>query len=115
MSEELVDHKVVIDDHVEVTLKIPKVMSALELKGLTTKATKLFNLAEVPIVQKKPVQKKPVQKKNGYGWTPEMDAKLMQMKREGKSLRAIGQAIGRSDATVYNHVARLKKQGRWKE
>ena len=51
MEEELVEHIVDIDQYVSVTLKIPKVMTALELKGLTMKANKLFNLAEVPIVQ----------------------------------------------------------------
>jgi hypothetical protein len=48
-EEELVQHVVEIDNYTEVTLKIPKRLSVMALKGLLTKANKMFNIAEVPI------------------------------------------------------------------
>lgn len=48
-ENELVPHIVEIDNYTEVTLKIPKRLSVMALKGLLTKANKMFNIAEVPI------------------------------------------------------------------
>ena len=50
---ELLEHEIVIDEHIKVTLMIPKKLSALELKALMVKSNKLFNLSEVPIINKK--------------------------------------------------------------
>ena len=50
---ELLEHEVVIDEHIKVTLMIPKKLSALELKALMVKSNKLFNLSEVPIISEK--------------------------------------------------------------
>lgn len=65
---EIVEHEVEIDDNISATLKIPKKMTAIDLKSLMLKANKMFNLAEVPIMAKR----------NGYAkrnyanqWTPE--------------------------------------------
>ena len=49
MQSELIEHTVEIDEYLSATIKIPKVLDALELKALMAKANKLFNLAEVPI------------------------------------------------------------------
>ena len=57
-NEGMVEHKVEIDEYVSVTLKIPKVLTAIELKALMYKANKLFNLAEVPLVPGKGARQK---------------------------------------------------------
>lgn len=53
MNEDIVEHKVEIDDSISATLKIPKVLTAIDLKALMHKANKLFNLAEVNIQDRK--------------------------------------------------------------
>ena len=57
-KNEMIEHTIEIDEYVSVTLKIPKVLTAIELKALMYKANKLFNLAEVPLTPgKRPRQK----------------------------------------------------------
>lgn len=48
-ENELIEHKIEIDEYVSATLRIPKVLTAIELKALMIKANKLFNLADVPL------------------------------------------------------------------
>lgn len=51
-NNETYDHIIEIDQYTELILKIPKKMNAVELKGLCTKATKLFNMSEIPLPKK---------------------------------------------------------------
>lgn len=53
MTYDMVEHTVEIDEYISATIKIPKKLTAIELKALMVKANKLFNLAEVPIVAKR--------------------------------------------------------------
>lgn len=46
---ETIEHDVIVDDNISVKLKIPKVMTAIELKALSMKADKLFKLSDVNI------------------------------------------------------------------
>jgi hypothetical protein len=48
---EMIEHEVVVDDYITVKLKIPKVLTAMDLKGLMMKTNKLFNMSEVAIQQ----------------------------------------------------------------
>ena len=50
MQSELIEHIVEIDKYMNVNIKIPKILTAMEFKALTSKADKLFKLADVPIV-----------------------------------------------------------------
>ena len=52
-ENELIEHKIKIDEYISAEIKIPKVLTAMDLKALMYKANKLFNLAEVPIVEKR--------------------------------------------------------------
>lgn len=52
-SEDIVEHIVEIDSYVSVTIKIPKRLSAIDLKALMAKANKMFNLSETPIIEKR--------------------------------------------------------------
>lgn len=56
-EKELIEHKLVLDEFLELSIKIPRVLTATDFKALTTKANKLFRLADVPIVEdRKPRQ-----------------------------------------------------------
>lgn len=50
---EIIEHIVEIDNYLSATLKIPKKLTAIELKALMMKANKLFNLSETPLVEKR--------------------------------------------------------------
>lgn len=50
-------HNIKIDDYTELTLKIPEVMTPIELKALMYKANKIFNLSDVPINESRPIKK----------------------------------------------------------
>ncbi|KKM60141.1 hypothetical protein LCGC14_1544840 [marine sediment metagenome] len=54
-ENEIVEHTVEIDDYVSVKLKIPKVMTAMDMKALMQKANKLFTLSDTPMI---PIQKR---------------------------------------------------------
>ena len=46
---EILTHYIKVDDYTELVLKIPKVLTAIELKALMVKANKIFNISEVPM------------------------------------------------------------------
>ncbi len=105
MNQKLVEHTIVVDEHVEVTLKIPKVMNALELKSLSTKATKLFNLAEVPIVNNKT---------RGNGWSNQMERILYTLKTTTKlGWDDIGKKVGKTGGQCLAKTMYMKKTGKW--
>jgi len=54
MKMEKIEHEILVNDYIKVILSsIPKVMTPLDFKALTHKANKLFNIGEVPIVEKR--------------------------------------------------------------
>lgn len=58
MEEKLITHKVRIDKYLTAELAIPETMTAMDLKALMSKATRLFNLSEVPMEDGKSREKK---------------------------------------------------------
>jgi hypothetical protein len=58
---EKISHKIIIDEYIEVTLKIPKVITAMGLKALMLKANKLFNLSDALVEE--------TSKKRSYNYT----------------------------------------------
>jgi len=68
MEQELCEHIIKIDDYLQVTMKIPKVLDAMTFKGITSKASKLFNLSDVAIDEDVPKRKynKSGNYKNGH-------------------------------------------------
>lgn len=52
-ERELIEHRIEIDEYASAILRIPKVLTAIDLKSLMNKANKLFNLAEIPLVPHK--------------------------------------------------------------
>lgn len=84
MSEELIEHTIIVDEHISVQMKIPKELDALALKGLMVKANRLMNLSEVQIqTQKKSVKKS--QQNGNFDWTPERLSELKQMTKTAAS------------------------------
>ena len=41
MTNELIEHSIVVDEYITATIKIPKQLNAMEFKALATKANKL--------------------------------------------------------------------------
>jgi hypothetical protein len=109
-KDELITHTVKIDKYIELNLNIPKVMTPMELKALTTKANKIFNLAEVPIVEKK---KRGLYGRNGY-FKPHMDAQLYKLREiQHKSWGKIAKIMNEDKDRVNKRVYYLKNKGRW--
>lgn len=50
METKNVKHEIIIDEYITTSIMIPERMTALEFKAITTKANKLFNISDVPIV-----------------------------------------------------------------
>jgi len=117
-ENERIEHIVEVDEYLEVKLKIPKRLNAMSLKALMTKATKLFNMAEIPIVQKRTYNKS----KNGNRYnSPYSEEALVELKKwvknkisykkivEKLKARGIEQTVKQVQAKVYN----LKAHGKW--
>ena len=57
MNEELIEHEIVIDEYMTATLKIPKVLTAMELAALMAKAKKMFNISDAQTEQQHSVKR----------------------------------------------------------
>lgn len=109
-SVELVDHKVEIDKYTELTLKIPKVMTALELKALTVKANKIFNLSEVPLVAKRSYRSD----SDRVQFTGELDKQIYKHREIGKlAWDEIAKDMKIAENKLQTRMYRLKREGLW--
>jgi hypothetical protein len=106
---ELIEHTVIVDEHITVQMKIPKELDALALKGLMLKANKLMSLGEVTLQTKKPARNQPV--KNGkFDWTQKRVSELQELAKtsasaqEGIRLFANkhGVSVGATQAKYYS-------------
>ena len=114
VDEELIAHTVNVDKYTELTLKIPKVMTALDLKSLTLKANKIFNLSEVPLVSRK--QSSSSNGDTKFYFTDALDGKLYKLRETNKKpwkqiAEEFGISVKRCEKRMYN----LKGKGRWSE
>jgi hypothetical protein len=109
MDNEMFEHIVEVDPMIEVRMKIPKRITALELKALMSKATKLFNLAEVPI-REKPTQKPKVDgrkhngRKKGSGyelWTKPMIKDMLVLKKNTENMSEVAHVLNEKYNTDY--------------
>lgn len=112
-TEELVEHTIEIDKYTQLTLKIPKVMSAMDLKGLMVKANKIFNVSEVSITGRNGRMGRPPGSGRGHRlFTPEIDAKMYKLRETDKlSWSKIDDALGITNTDKHYHY--LKKKNRW--
>lgn len=107
-ANEMVQHTIVIDKYATAVLSIPKVMDAMQFKGLVVKANKLFNLSTDEVIESMARKTSPVaqadrvmknleagltptgrKKRTVEGpqvkWTRAMDEALVKMFAAGKS------------------------------
>ncbi len=108
---ELIDHKIKIDEYTELTLKIPDVMTPIELKALMYKANKIFNLSDVPIIEKN------YQTTSRHGrFNYEMKQKLYKLKEINKvDWKIIEDELGISKNVCMRHISYLKTRNEWNE
>ena len=116
MTDELIEHTVEVDDHILVTLKIPKVLNAMELQGLMEKSRKLMSLASTPTGVAPPKGRRTTYTRVKY--TPEMDKLVKKVLETGTYKDAANEVNLRFSAevtekTLYARVKRLKKLGEW--
>ena len=121
MEKELIEHKVEVDEYISAIIKIPKVLTALELKSLMSKANKLFNLAEVPIVRiTRPYNKRV--KHSGRGirvYTPEMIDFIIRRVNSGDNYNTLTENFNNkfgkdfSKDKLMKKVYYIKNRGQW--
>lgn len=118
MSEqELIKHQIKIDDFMLLEWKIPRVITPLELKAMTFKINKLFNIAEVSITEES--EDKKISYTSGK-WTPELEKKLITLFNQGVKPIPIGEELAEMTGdkyfsirgTIYHKIAYLKRTGR---
>lgn len=113
---ELVEHTIEVDEYTNVTLKIPKVLTPIELKSLMMKANKLFNLSEVPMRVESSLRYPKDRKGNGkqIRFTEMQDTQLFHMKTIAKKNYAtISTKMNLPEQKLKNRVWYLKNQNKW--
>jgi hypothetical protein len=111
LTDELVEHKIVIDEYTELNLKIPKFLTPIELKALMVKANKIFNISDVPIAQQSLVNGG----RKSRLWDSEKDSSLYRMKKNNTPWSEIEERIGITKQKCHGRISYLKKHGRWND
>jgi len=94
LDRKYIEHFVDIDEMMELKIKIPERLDALELKALMSKADKLFKLSEVQIISEQREPKTYKRNKDGYfRWNEELITKLVEMKDKGFKVPQISQHL----------------------
>ncbi len=122
MTNELIEHSIVVDEYITATIKIPKQLTAMEFKALATKANKLFSLAEVQIVDTNvspiinvPKETKGIEKRARRKITPEQRKQVKLLLKQGKKTSVIVNNLNKTAdplftyASVSGLIARIKK------
>lgn len=101
-DEEILTHTIVLDDYIKIEWKIPKVITPLQLKAMSSKINRLFNLSEVQIVSEPSGDKQvettePVQDLERAEvmskWTPELKTKVKKLYLKGLKPMAIAKEM----------------------
>lgn len=90
------EHRIIVDDNITVTMKIPTELDALSLRGLMLKAQRLLNLSEVTV---KPQQKK-ASGKVRMDWTEAKKNELLKVVKEHKTKTAAFEAFAEKHNTT---------------
>ena len=105
-QEELLDHIIEVDQYTSLTIKIPKVMTPMDLKALMHKANKIFNISEVTITGTSVDRPKRVK------FTDAIRAKMYELRVNQKlSWRKIDEQLSVRNADKHYHY--LKNNDRW--
>lgn len=118
-EQENVEHIVEIDKYIEVKLKIPKRLSAMDLKGLMSKTDKLFKLSEAKMVstaeKKNNKESEPNRNQGQIGsfWTPERE-KILKQKYKKVPIKTLQDELGaRNMQMIHQKVHYMKKMNKW--
>jgi len=102
MDRQYIEHFIDIDEMLELKMKIPKRLNALELKALMTKADKLFKLSEVQISATTPIgQIRDVRTYAKSMWNDEFLRILVTMKDNGAKVPQIGKKLNKLSNSTY--------------
>jgi hypothetical protein len=127
-DEKLIEHRVRVDKHMEVILKIPEVMDAIELEALMLKSRKLFSASNVPLrirhehreeefdlgEENKPNEEsESIGYNNGKFFTPEKDGILFRCKANHFTWDKIAKRIGKDKRKCIGRITYLKSQNKW--
>lgn len=114
---ELITHQIKIDEFMTLDWKIPRVITPLELKAMTFKINKLFNIAEVSISSEEESAPEKKSEKNFVTWSPEFTEELKRLYNKGlkpkEIMREMKKFTGDSHfgkkLVIYHRIAYLKK------
>jgi len=112
-NNEMLSHKIVIDNFMTLEWKIPKVITPLELKAMSSKVNKLFNLSEVQVSDDTTYYSR-------NHWKPEIKDKLIELFNQGEKAIPIsktlyemtGDSYFSQTNVVHQQINYLKKIGR---
>jgi len=110
-------HKIIIDHSLTIEWKLPKTLTALEMKAVSFKINKLFNIAEVSISSEEESAPEKKSEKNFVTWSPEFTEELKRLYNKGlkpkEIMREMKKFTGDSHfgkkLVIYHRIAYLKK------
>ena len=109
MTKETVKHKVVIDKNLSVDMLIPVELTAIELKALMVKASKLFNLSDTSLGMTQTYTN------NAYSrWTTEEEQIVKDNYKKLKPMEIAKMLPNRKPKTIYPKIYALQKAGELK-
>lgn len=91
-------HTIIIDPYITIAWKIPKVITPIELKAMSSKVNKLFNLSEVQIIEQSTSTAK---RKYGGHWTDALKEKTKELYGKGTKPKEIAKAIYEMSGDTY--------------
>ena len=120
-EKKLIEHTIRIDAYMEVVMKIPEVLDAVELESLMLKSRKLFALSNIPL-RKRGYNKPSLEPSPGPDnsesvpngkFTAEMDAQLFRSKKNNMTWEKISHKLGKDKKKCMARMSYLKMSGRW--
>jgi len=115
-NEDRINHTIVVDNNTKVILSIPLEITAMELKGLMTKASKMFNLSEMDmgLVTAKRSYNRSGTSTSPRSWSDE-ERQLIKDNYGKKSIVEIAKLFpNRQYKTIYSQIGWLKRKGQIK-
>lgn len=107
-NKEMLMHTIRIDNFMTLEWQIPKEITPLELKAMSYKINKLFNISEVDIVEEpktseevnEVISKKKLGGKSGK-WTEELTAKVIELYNDGLTATPIAEILTKMTGDTY--------------
>lgn len=109
--------KVTLDKSIDVTIRIPQVMDALELKALMLKAEGLFKLSSFKQIVSPPkeitglVETNPALQKKPYFYSDEEIKTIRKLVKKQVPVHTIAHHIGRPADSLHNKIFNMRREG----